>query len=102
MQVNVASRWLPAQVERGVEGLFSQLQGFHGHRTVWLDEQGGLWHAEPDEMLEEFGHRYVGTFLRPGREELLEAVARAMPVRHRMLVEQPVPAMGLELAASPA
>jgi hypothetical protein len=55
-----------------------QLRGFHGHRTVWIDPQGHLWHTEPDEELEAIGWRYVGTFMRPDTETLELAVGRAL------------------------
>jgi hypothetical protein len=81
MLVDVVTRLLPEGVETELEDLQSQLRGFAGHRTVWLDGGGQLWHAEPDELLEDFGHTYVGTFFRASLEELSIAVARALPPR---------------------
>ena len=88
MVVESLHRWLPESLEREVEGLCEQLKSFSGYRTVWLDDEDGLWHAEPDEMLEELGHRYVGTFFRPAADEVFESVAKLMPVR-RPLVARP-------------
>jgi hypothetical protein len=60
-----------------VADLVHQLRAFHGYRTVWIEPTGLLMHAEPDEELEDHGYRYVATFLRPGPEELAEALMRA-------------------------
>ena len=60
-----------------VVDLVQQLRAFHGHRTVWLDADGSLVHAEPDEELEDLGYRYVATLMRPGPEALAEALGRA-------------------------
>lgn len=79
MVVETLSRWLPAPAEAEVASLRAQLLGFHGYRTVWVDAEGAFWHAEPEELLEELGHRYVGTFLRPSVDELIDAVAKALP-----------------------
>ncbi len=81
MVVESLKSWLPGSLENEVEDLCTQLRGFNGHRTVWLDGDDALWHAEPDEMLEELGHRYVGTFFRPIAADVCEAVAKLMPVR---------------------
>lgn len=60
-----------------VADLVHQLRAFHGYRTVWIEPTGLLMHAEPDEELEDHGYRYVATFLRPGPEELAEALTKA-------------------------
>jgi hypothetical protein len=70
-----------------------QLRGFHGHRTVWIDPQGLLWHTEPEQELEALGWRYVGTFLRPDTETLELAVGRALVGR-----AAPRPALQLPVA----
>lgn len=85
MQVSATSNWLPPAVETDIDSLCDQLAHYHGHRTIWLDAACRVWHAEPDEMLEDLGHTYVGTFLRPAVDELAMAVARVMPT-------QPAPA----------
>jgi hypothetical protein len=77
MLVDVVTRLLPPRVEAELEALHAQLQGFCGHRAVWLDRGGQLWHAEPDELLEDLGHVYVGTFFRPALQDLGIAVSRA-------------------------
>jgi hypothetical protein len=60
-----------------VADLVHQLRAFHGYRTVWIEPTGLVMHAEPDEELEDLGYRYVATFLRPGPEEMAEALLRA-------------------------
>lgn len=69
-----------SSVDAQIESLARQLASFHGYRTVWLDLGGRLCHAEPDELLEELGYLYVGTFLRPATDDLEEAVARHVTV----------------------
>lgn len=59
-----------------VPELVRQLRGFCGHRTLWLDDEGQVTHAEPEYELEAEGYRYVATLFRPGPEELAEALAR--------------------------
>ncbi len=54
----------------------ADLGAYHGHRTVWIDLAGRIVHSEPEEELEAEGYLYVGTFLRPGVDELVEAAAR--------------------------
>jgi len=60
-----------------VADLVHQLRAFHGYRTVWIEPTGLIMHAEPDEALEDHGYRYVATMLRPGPEEMAEALVRA-------------------------
>lgn len=57
-----------------IEQLCHQLKAFHGYRTVWLASDGQLWHAEPDDMLEDLGHWYVGTYLRPSPDAVTESI----------------------------
>lgn len=92
MVVESLNSWLPESLENEVCDLCSQLRDFNGHRTVWLDADDGIWHAEPDEMLEELGHRYVGTFLHPAHDELSEALAKLMPVRPAVRIRPSLPA----------
>ncbi len=79
MVIEKLNSWLPASVESDVADLCAQLRSFNGHRTVWVDREGTLWHAEPDEMLEELGHRYVGTFFHPATGDVCDALAKAVP-----------------------
>lgn len=60
-----------------VADLVHQLRAFHGYRTVWIEPTGLIMHAEPDEELDDLGYRYVATFLRPGAEEMAEALMKA-------------------------
>lgn len=71
----------PLPLDRQIEELCLHLQSFHGHRTVWLAADGLLWHAEPDEMLEELGHWYVGTYLRPTPDMIHESIAEQFVLR---------------------
>jgi len=91
MVVESLHRWLPDSLEHEVEDLCEQLKSFSGYRTVWLDDEEGLWHAEPDEMLEELGHRYVGTFFRPAADEVCASVAKLMPIRRPVAVRTSLP-----------
>lgn len=70
-----------------VADLVHQLRAFHGHRTVWIEPTGLVMHAEPDEELEDHGYRYVATLLRPGPEELADALMKA-----GVVLTQPMPA----------
>lgn len=72
MQADLSARWLTTA---DLVDLSVQLQAFHGYRTVWLDDGGRLWHAEPDDLLEEQGFRYLGSFLRPSVDELAALLA---------------------------
>jgi hypothetical protein len=66
---------LDPSLHRQLADLVAALRGHLGHRSVWIDPFGMLWHAEPeDEELDALGHRYVGTFLRPDRESLERAL----------------------------
>jgi hypothetical protein len=59
-----------------IEDVVAALRAYVGHRSVWLDPFGMLWHTEPeDEDLDAMGHRYIGTFLRPSADELGGALA---------------------------
>lgn len=60
-----------------VPDLVRQLRGFHGYRTLWLDGGGRVVHAEPEFELEDEGYRYIATLMRPGPEQLAEALGRA-------------------------
>lgn len=59
-----------------VADLVHQLRAFHGYRTLWLQADGSLLHAEPEDELEPLGYRYVATLMRPGPEALAEALTR--------------------------
>ncbi len=78
-----------ASLDRRVDELVRELNQYYGHRTVWLDLNGRLIHAEPDEELEVRGYLYVTTVMRPDRETLLEAAARfvSVPPAHRGVVD---------------
>jgi len=105
MVVESLKSWLPESLENDVEDLCVQLRSFSGFRTVWLDDEDCLWHAEPDEMLEELGHRYVGTFFRPASDVVCEAVAKLMPMRRpvrRVRTTLPAPAFARVGALVPA
>lgn len=67
-------------LEKRVEELVGDLAGYHGHRTLWLDSQGGIVHAEPDDMLEEFGFDYLATLFQPTRDELTAELLRRVPI----------------------
>jgi hypothetical protein len=92
MVVESLKSWLPESLENEARDLCVQLKSFSGYRTLWLDSENALWHAEPDEMLEELGHRYVGTFFKPDAEDVYEAIAKLMPVRRRAVVKTRLPA----------
>ncbi len=105
MVVESLKSWLPETLENEVADLCGQLRGFNGHRTVWLDGEDCIWHAEPDEMLEELGHRYVGTFFRPAHEDVCEALAKLMPIRPAIRMRPsslPAPAFARVGALAPA
>jgi hypothetical protein len=72
---------LDCSLERQIDDVVGALAGYHGHRSVWIDPFGALWHAEPeDDQLDALGHRYIGTFLRPDKDALREAlVGFALP-----------------------
>lgn len=67
---------MPTLLEARIEALLGDLAEYHGYRTLWLDPRGSIVHAEPDDELDELGFAYVGTLMRPSRDELL-AVLRA-------------------------
>lgn len=71
---------LLSMLEKRVDELVGDLACYHGHRTLWLDSQGDILHAEPDDMLEELGYDYVATLLHPNREQLTGALLRLVPV----------------------
>jgi hypothetical protein len=65
-----------AELSRRLDDLVRELRAFHGFRTLWLDLAGLPVHAEPEDTYEGLGWIYVGTFLRPTRDDLDEALAR--------------------------
>ncbi len=69
-----------ATLESRIDELVLELRQYNGHRTVWLDEDGGLIHSEPEDMLEVRGFQYITTMYRPTREELTCAVLKLVPV----------------------
>ena len=99
MLVDVVTRLLPKTVETELSDLHRQLGFFSGHRAVWLDSAGQLWHAEPDELLEDLGHLYVGAFFRPSLEELSIAVAQALPPQNCGLRSEASGVLELALAS---
>ena len=73
--MRAAQTWLSGGLESEAEALCAALRSFSGHRSVWLDPDGTLWHAEPEDMLEEDGHAYVGTFLNPSPDVVAQALS---------------------------
>jgi hypothetical protein len=65
-------------MDQVVTELKDQLGGFVGYRSVWMGDDGGLWHAEPEEEFDAETFRYIGTFLRPTIDELYDALALRM------------------------
>ena len=105
MVVESLKSWLPENLENEVQDLCVQLRSFNGYRTVWLDAENCMWHAEPDEMLEELGHRYVGTFFHPATEDVSDALAKLMPARPVVRMRPgslPAPAFARVGALAPA
>lgn len=69
-----------AVLEARIDDLVSDLAGYAGHRTLWLDSAGDIVHSEPDAILETHGFRYISTLFQPNREELTAAILRVVPV----------------------
>jgi hypothetical protein len=66
---------LDGSITRQIEDVVTAMRAYVGYRSVWLDPFGMLWHTEPeDEDLDAMGHRYIGTFLRPSTDELVDAL----------------------------
>lgn len=61
-----------------IGAVVAELDGMHGHRTLWLDGDGRLWHFEPEDELESRGYVYVATLMRPSEDDLMLALARFM------------------------
>ncbi|RMG98892.1 MAG: hypothetical protein D6705_04655 [Deltaproteobacteria bacterium] len=85
-----------------IEGLAQELRGYHGHRTVWIDLDGSLVHAEPEEELERRGYLYVGTFLRPSADELAEAAGRFVALAPSVVRPAASVDVGIEAGLAPA
>lgn len=66
--------------EAQVQQLVSTLGSFNGHRSIWLAQDGELWHAEPEDDLHDEGCRYVATLMQPTHEELTAALLPAVPL----------------------
>jgi hypothetical protein len=67
---------LDGSLTRQIEDVVIAMRAYVGHRSVWLDPFGMLWHSEPeDEDLDAMGHRYIGTFLHPSTDDLCDALA---------------------------
>jgi hypothetical protein len=79
MFVEAIPHWLPEAIETEILALCDDLRGYQGYRTVWLDRDGRVWHAEPDLDLPE-GAVYLGTFFRPTRELMQQTVAAVLPL----------------------
>ena len=75
-----------AALESRIDEIASELAQFNGYRTIWLSERGELLHAEPEDMLELSGFRYVTTMFKPTREQLMTAALRMVPV----VLDEPV------------
>ncbi len=83
------------EVQPELDELCGQISDYCGHRSVWIDPRGALWHAEPEELLEDLGYRYVGTFMRPNADELGAALARVRPVAQpRLAPSEAEPVLG--------
>jgi hypothetical protein len=74
--------------ERRVEELIVELASFSGYRTLWLDRDNRICHAEPEHELEDEGFLYLATLMQPGRDTLTEALAPRVPL------ELPNPGIG--------
>jgi hypothetical protein len=79
MLVEPIRHWLPAHTEREALALCDDLRSYQGYRTVWLDRDGRVWHAEPEVDLPE-GATYLGTFFRPTPDAMLDTIAAALPL----------------------
>jgi hypothetical protein len=77
----------PLRIEQRIASLQRELGQYFGHRTLWVDDDGTIVHAEPELELEAVGWRYVATLMRPDRETLTAALMRVMPA-------PPLPAIG--------
>ena len=80
MVVEAIDHWLPKEMEVELDELCQDLEAFHGYRTVWLDAQGSVWHAEPEEPLPPRS-TYLGTFFKPTLDFMLGTVAAALPLQ---------------------
>ncbi len=74
-------------LEDRIDELVADLATYHGYRTLWLDEGDAIVHAEPDDMLEEHGYRYVATLMAPDRDELTTTLLRLVQVQ----LDRPTP-----------
>lgn len=92
---------LDVTLGRQIDDVVTAMRAYVGHRTVWLDPFGTLWHAEPeDEELEALGHRYVGTFLQPKGDDLCDALRGLAWPRVECLSVQPRVTAPVQLAAA--
>lgn len=80
---------LLSMLEKRVDELVGDLAGYHGYRTLWLDPQGDIVHAEPDDMLEEHGFELVATLLQPDRDQLTAALLRTVTVEPDRAMAEP-------------
>ena len=69
-----------ALLQARIDELVLELTQFRGFRTLWLDPQGDLCHAEPDLELEDLDYHYVATLMRPDKDTLTAALMRAVPM----------------------
>jgi hypothetical protein len=58
-------------LELRIDQLVTTLRSFNGHRGVWLAADGEIWHAEPEDDLQDSGCIYLATLMQPSREELV-------------------------------
>ncbi|KIG19523.1 hypothetical protein DB30_00032 [Enhygromyxa salina] len=98
---------LLAALESRIDDMVSELAQFHGYRTVWLGENGQLFHAEPEDMLELRGFTCIATMLRPTREELTAAALKIVTVEldeplRRAMASWEAPISALESNLIPA
>lgn len=93
---------LDMNLVRQVGDLVTSLRAYNGHRSLWLDPFGTLWHGEPeDDGFDALGHRYVGTFMRPDADALHAALAGiAWPAVACLVVERRASVRPLALAAA--
>lgn len=67
-------------LEQRIDQLVTTLRDFNGHRSLWLAADGEIWHAEPEDDLEDIGCVYLSTLMQPSREELTAAILPAVGI----------------------
>ncbi len=92
---------LLSMLEKRVDELVGDLACYQGHRTLWLDQDQGIVHAEPDDMLDELGfaYIYIATVFQPNRDQLTAALLRSVPVELDRVAASAAPVRPARLAA---